>query len=330
MLAAEPSHGSSALKLSQLFRYAQADGQRRAQIWMPKQVALPPHSPWLPLLEEGWIRQQPHPNPALVLVSDAADWRAADRLYGTSTSRPRLQVFWGGDLRCWGHGALTRPAIRVALGEAVAQQLAAGQRLREPIHTLPMALDPEDLPAPGQATTDQEVLLLASTNATLGLALQQSLIRRGVRCRSELSPWPMPQWQSALAAARVVVVLAPPPGEASFGLRRLAAMALRVPLVCEQQLLNDQLCRDGRNCLLRPSNPEALADAVISLLDPSGVGLRRQLVDGGLATLVRHRRARERLEFEQLLDQHQQHWHQALSCHSDLKTASRSPAPSSP
>lgn len=323
MVVAAPTHGSSALKLSQFFRYAEADGQRRAQIWMPSHLKLPPHSPWLPLLEQGWVRQHPHPNPALLLLSDAEDWRAADQLYGTSRAWPRLHLLWGSDLRCWGHGALERPAIRVALGESVAQLLASNHRVREPIHTLPMALDPEDLPPPSQTTTTPPVLLLASRNPTLGLALQQNLSHRGVECRSELSPWPMQQWQNALAEACVAVVLAPTAGEASFGLRRLSAMGLRVALVCEQHLTNDPLCRDGHNCLLRPGDPEALADAVASLLDRSGAGLRRQLVDGGLATLVRHRRARERLEFEQLLENHSQHWQHAYSCHPEPSSASR-------
>jgi hypothetical protein len=51
------------------------------------------------------------------------------------------------------------------------------------------------------------------------------------------------------------------------------------------------------------------------LLAPGGMALRGRLVDGGLASLVRHRRARERLEFEQLLDNSPALWKQALSCH---------------
>jgi len=158
------------------------------------------------------------------------------------------------------------------------------------------------------------VLILARSQPALGLAIQQRLQQSGINSRCELAAWPLRQWQQALAEADLVVLLAPPGHEPSLGLRRLAAMALNTLLVCQERPA-DELCRDGRNALVRPENPGALTEAALSLLQPSASGLRRQLRDGARATLVRHRRALERLAFEQLLEQHAEHWQQACRCH---------------
>lgn len=315
MLVAAPSHGSTALKLSQLFRYAAADRRRQARIWLPDHAELPSDSPWRPLLEEGAVVRRVHPQPALLLLSDAADWQAAERLYPQARRLPRLQLLWGRDARCWGHAALQRPAIRVALGEELGRAWAADPALREPVHTLPAALDREDLPLAAPGPGAGEVLVLARSNPALGLAVQQCLRQRGVQSRCELMPWPLAQWRQALARAAVVVRMAAPAAQPGLGLRRLAAMALEIPLVCEASPA-DALCRDGQNALLRPSDPQALAAAALQLLDPARSALRRQLIDGGRATLVRHRRALERLQFEQLLEQHSALWQQACACHS--------------
>jgi glycosyltransferase involved in cell wall biosynthesis len=90
-------------------------------------------------------------------------------------------------------------------------------------------------------------------------------------------------------------------------------MALRTPLVCDQFCGKDHICRDGSNALVRPADAEGLAEAAASVL--MNASLRHILVDGGLATLVRYRRARERLQLAQLLDDHLKHWRQAQACH---------------
>jgi hypothetical protein len=320
VLAAEPAHGGTGFKLCQFFRYAAAEGQRQVQLWMPPQSRIPAGSPWQPLLDTGFLRPQPHPNPALLLLSDAADWRAAQRFYPGRRNLPKLQLLWGDDLRCWGHGARDQAAIRVALGSSVAEVLQRCSRFREPLHTMSVGLNPEDLPAAVLGDRGDQVLILASANPGLGLALQHNLRQRQFNCLCELTPWPLQRWLTLLSHAAVAVVLAPPAGQPSLGLHRLASMALRTPLVAEQRDPDDGLCRDGANCLVRPGDPAALADAAAALLDPANSGLRAKLVDGGLASLVRHRRARERLEFNQLLEQLSLHWQQAIRCHPELET----------
>jgi hypothetical protein len=250
----------------------------------------------------------------LLVLSDAADWKAATRLYVDTTAIPRLHLLRGADLRHWGHGARTRPAVRAALGMGVAIALEQQMIFREPIHTLPIGLDPEDLPAPSLARHNQP-LILARHQPALGLALQQALQKRNVESRCELAPWPRAQWLDAMAQARVVVVLSPDASKPGLGLRRLAAMALETALVCDEPTLDDGLCKDGVNSCICTANTEDLANTVVRLLNPAGQSWRDQLIAGGKATLLRHRCALERLRFGQLLEAFPEHWQHARTCH---------------
>ena len=319
MIVAAPSSDASALKLSQFFQVTASLTGVQAQIWLPDQAVLDQTSPWRSLLEQGFVQRFPHPAPELLLLSDAADWRAAAQLYSPAQGMTRVHLLWGADVRCWGHGARNRPAIRLAMGESVGRALKAGPVFREPVHTLPIGLDPEDLPAPSLSRRSDQVLILASEKPALGLALQERLRQHNIQTRLECVPWPMQQWLDALRMATMTVVLAPPNGEPSLGLRRLAAMAMHTPLVCDERP-NDHLCRHQRNALICPSDPQALAEAVSLLLDRSATGLKTRLIEGGLSTLVRHRRAREQLEFTMLLENHIELMATARRCHAeDLK-----------
>ena len=273
MLAVEPSSGEAGLKLCQFFRYAHAQGQRQVRVWMPPTVRLEPDSPWQALLREGHVQAQWHPAPALLLLSDAADWQAARRLYGQMLPGPVLQLFWGRDLRCWGHGAARQPAIRVAMGQAVAAALEQQAVLQEPLRTIPLGWDQSDLPAVAPSQRNDGVLILAGRHPALGLALQAQLRQQQLGCRLELSPWPLQQWLDAVARASLVVVLDSEWPEPGLGLRRFAAMALQTPLVCTPAAFADELCRDGHNALVRSAEVAALAAAVHELMAAGAAAL---------------------------------------------------------
>jgi len=311
MLVAAPGVGSGSHKLAQIVRYGQDQPHLRWRLWMPAATRLQPDSPWRELAVAGTLFPQPHPAPALLLISDAEDWREARRIYGHRPDLPKLHLLRGADLRHWGHGALAEPAVRVALGEAVAEGLRRGQRLREPLHVLPVGLDPDTLPAP--SLMKRGCLLLAHRHPALGLAVQQGLMAEGISCRSELSPWPRQRWQQAMAEAAVVVQLASPHGEPGLGERQLAAMALGAALVVDQPPLADAVVRDGYNAFVRLADAAELTQAALQLLRDGS--LRDRLVQGGKATLLRHRCALERLRFQDLLDQLPDHWSAARAAH---------------
>lgn len=326
VLATEAADDSASSILTRLLRSLGHQG-RRYQIWMPEEAKLEPTSPWTPLLDEGRIHTRVHPMPSLILVSTAADWRALQRLYGSSTRTPVLQLLFGADLNHWGHGGNRRAAIRVCHGPELAAVLEHQGHLREPLQILPIGLDPAELPPIPNQRSPERVLILARHRPDLGLLLQQQLEQVGLDCRCELEPWPTARWQEGIADAATVVNLAPQDEGHSLGLRRLSAMALQAALVSEQRAGLDSLCRDGRNALVRPGDPRQLCEAVLSLHGQGGLRYRRQLVEGGLATALRQRSARQELEFLNVLDRVPQLWQEARSCHPELNHSVASAPP---
>ena len=311
MLVADPGLGSASHKLAQIVRYGQDQPHLRWRLWMPPSTRLPPDSPWQALAGSGLLFAQPHPAPALLVLSDAADWKEAKRIYGDRPDLPKLHLLHGVDLRHWGHGALNQPAVRVALGEAVAEGLRRSHRLREPLQVLPACLDLETLPPP--SLLKQGCLVLGQDHPELGLAVQQGLLAAGFTCRCELSPWPLARWQQTMAEAAVVVHLASPDGIPDLGQRQLAAMALGAALVVDERPLADGLHRHGSNSLVCLADAAELIQAASGLLQDSAG--RARLVQGGKAVLLRHRTALERLRFQELLDQLPSHWSAARSAH---------------
>ena len=311
VLVADPGLGSASHKLAQIVRYGQDQPHLRWRLWMPASTRLHPESPWQALASSGLLFAQPHPAPALLLLSDAADWREAKRIYGDRPDLPKLHLLHGLDLRHWGHGALGQPAVRVALGEGLAEGLRRSQRLREPLQVLPACLDPETLPPP--SLLKQGCLVLGRDHQELALAVQQGLLAAGFSCRCELSPWPRTRWQQAMADSAVVVHLASPDGRPDLGQRQLAAMAMGAALVVDGRPLADGLHRHGSNALVCLADAADLIQAAAQLLQDSA--LRARLVQGGKAVLLRHRTALERLRFQEVLDQLPSHWSAARLAH---------------
>jgi len=311
MLVAEPGLGSASHKLAQIFVDCQQQASLRMRLWMPPSTHLSPESPWLSLADSGQLLARPHPAPALLILSDAADWLAANQIYGERPDLPRLHLLHGADLRHWGHGALAQPAIRLAFGEGVAAALRRTVAFKEPLHVLPMALEPHDLPRP--ALVRQGVLVLAGDHPALGLAVQQTLLERGLPCRCEVSTWSRQRWQQALAEAVVVVVLASPYGLPGLGLRRLAAMALGTALVMEERRDDDGLVRNGQNGVVRLGDARELAQAAAEVYKDDQ--FRQRLVQGGHSTVLRYRTALERLRLQAVLNDLPAHWSQARAAH---------------
>ena len=325
VLLTQPSCGSADIIATRLLNAIASSG-RRLQIWMPPHTRLAAASPWRPWLEQGRVVSQLHPRPNLVLVRDATDWRALLRHRFSGEPPPVLHLLSGHDLRHWGHGGDRAAAIRLALSPELAAALEASGRLREPIHSLPIGLDPATLPDASDRQANR-VLVLARHRPDLGLILQQQLEQAGLSCRCELEAWPPTRWQQEIAEASTVVNLARGDGGADLGLRRLSSMALGSALVSEQRPGLDSLCRDGRNALVRPAVADQLREAVLSLQGSAGASRREGLINGGLATALRHRTARQELELLQLLDQLPALWREARRCHPETVGASRNAAP---
>lgn len=264
----------------------------------------------------------PHPAPSLLLLSTAADFHLARRVYGRRHGIPRLHVLQGTNLCHWGHKATEEPAVRVAIGDGIARELRRQAIFREAVLCLPVGFDPATLPAPIPASARrQEPLLLAGHQPQLGRALEHALRERGINSRLELFPSARARLERAIARAPVVVDLGQSAGPANPVFPGLTAMALRTPLVTVRVDSHHDLYRDGGNALVRDAEVESLAEAVTSLLGDKAEGLRARLLDGARSTVAHHHPALQRLRFEELLLDVARHWQQACSAHASVHTA---------
>jgi len=311
MIVANPGLDSASLKLTHIYNYSQEIPGLRLRLWMPSATVLSAESPWQAVAHSGNLYSQPHPAPVLLILSDAEDWRAARQFYGDRLDLPRLHILQGADARHWGHGALNQPAVRLALGEAVAASLGRSGRLTEPLQISPIGLDPEDLPPP--ALVKQGCLILGCDYPALGLAVQQRLLASGLPCQCELSAWPKQKWQEALAKASVAIILNPQDGYPGLGLRTLTAMALGTAVVVTKNLIPDFYCRPGRNSVITMADAKELTEAATKLLKDDEQ--RKVLVQGGKSTLLRHRTALERNQYIELIKNFNEHWTIAKSAH---------------
>lgn len=265
----------------------------------------------------------PHPAPSLLLFSTATDCLLARRFYGRRHDIPRLHVLRGTGLSHWGRDAIEEPAVRIAIGEGLAQELRRQRIFREPVLSLPVGFDPANLPSPA-AVRQQDPLVLADQQPRLGAALEQALRRRGRNSRLELLASSRARLERAIARAPVVVDLGQLSGPADPVFPRLTAMALRTPLVTIRHDPDDDLCRDGRNALVCDADAESLAEAVLSLLGSEAEALRVRLLDGARSTVAQHQPALQRLRFEELLLACPRHWQVACSAHAGAHTETHS------
>lgn len=266
----------------------------------------------------------PHPEPALLLLSTATDFLLTRRLYGQRHGIPRLHLLRGTDVVHWGHGATAEPAVRVAIGERIGRELRRQGMFREPVLSLPIALDPARLPTPA-SERQPEPLLLAQHSPGLGSALKHTLRQRGITSQLELFPSARARLERAIARAPVVVDLGQGTAQAGPEFPCLTAMALRTPLITVRIDPDDDLCCDGRNALVCDADTENLAKAVLSLLGREAEPLRARLLDGARSTVAQHHPALQRLRFEELLRKFAGQWQRACSvhagAHADLRSA---------
>lgn len=190
---------------------------------------------------------------------------------------------------------LPAPAHRICVSNAVAEAIAATDRVRGDISVIPAALtlpqqfDPAARPRDG-------VLIAGIKAPELAQEIGAMLRQRGVcvEVLDELIPREL--YLSKVAQAQMLVAL-PHPIE-GFYLPALEAMALGVPVVTADSVGSREYARDGYNCLLADLTAASLVAAIERLLDPV---FAAGLVQGGRATANLHHPLHERTAFAEVL-----------------------------
>lgn len=142
---------------------------------------------------------------------------------------------------------LSRKAVRICVGEEVAEALRATGITRGPLIVIPNGLDLGLLPESNGATPGIDLLIAALKQPRLGKRLERRLQRPGRRVEMLTKPLPRPEFLRRIQAASTTLFL---PGETEgFYLPALEGMALGTLVVCPDCAGNRSFCLPGHNAL---------------------------------------------------------------------------------
>jgi hypothetical protein len=195
---------------------------------------------------------------------------------------------------------LRHPAVRICVSQPVADAIDAGGPPNGPVVVIPNALDPAELPPPGDGRREVDLLVVGVKQPQLAQRMRRALTRWRRRVRVLDTHLPRPAFLDQLRRARVTLFL--PHSTEGFYLPALEGMALETLVVCPDCVGNRDFCLPEVNCLRPDYRPEALVAAAaraLALPEPE----RQRLLAAGRRTVAEHGLAQERDRFLVLMDQ---------------------------
>ncbi|MEO5629165.1 MAG: glycosyltransferase [Thermomonas sp.] len=201
---------------------------------------------------------------------------------------------------------LQRPAIRICVGQPVADALAATGLVHGPILVIDSAVDVDAGVALAQRTC--EVFISAQKQPALGAQVAEQLRARGINVDCASAWLPRSEFLARMRQARVAVVL--PLAREGFYLPGLEAMASGCAVVMPDAVGNRAYAVPGHNVLMPNMESDALVAATLDLL-----GNEHQLhamAQAGIETAAHHGMAQERAALHRILDNLDALWAQAL------------------
>lgn len=289
-------------KVWDYYRHAAAHPAWNAAIYLTPDSATT-QNPW----HDAGVRALDdwRPGDADALFLGGVDWAAYPR---DEADRPVLNLIQhvrhaqpGQDV----HAYLRRCAVRICVGQPVADAISATGLVRGPVLVIENGLDLPTLD--GHNTPQHGVLIVGQKRPDLARGLDAALRANGVEAKLAIDWVPRESFLTALRAAEIVVTL-PHPTEGFF-LPALESMALGCATVVPDCIGNRVYLQPGLNALSPEPQPQALAEAVLALRRDSG--LRHSVAKAGRETAARFTLARERSEFHAILDNFDDLWKQA-------------------
>lgn len=240
------------------------------------------------------------PGTADMLFVAGLDWHALDPYRGIEETMPVINLIQGmrhaspDDPR---YAFLSRRAIRLCVSEAVGEALRASNRCNGPVHVIPIGFDFNEIPQRREPIHD--VFIAGLKRPELARTLCNLLRTRGLAVDCLTAAVARPDFLSRMAMAKVAVTL-PLDMEGAF-LPALEAMAVGCALVCPDCIGNRGFCIDKVTAWMPDYTPEALAAAVIALLDDPPQA--QALVAAAAEMAQLHSLANERRAFLNILEE---------------------------
>ena len=251
-------------------------------------------NPWL----DAGIVPQPawQPEHADALFLAGADWQmhpqdlpnlpVINLIQGVRHADPDLPL----------HAFLARPAIRICVGQPVADAIGASDKVRGPVFVINSGIDV----AAGVPLAERvrDVFIAAQKQPALGERIAETLRSAGIDAEHQSDWLPRAELLSRMRQARVAITL-PLPRE-GFYLPGLEAMASGCAVVMPDAIGNRAYAVPGHNALVPDMEANAIATAAHNLLrNPSAL---QAMADAGIATAACHGMAQERAALYRILD----------------------------
>jgi glycosyltransferase involved in cell wall biosynthesis len=193
---------------------------------------------------------------------------------------------------------LSRRAIRICVGEEVAQALRDTGVTQGPLITIPIGLDLEKLPVSDGAERNVDVLISALKQPAIGSRLQRRLERSGRRVEVLSTLLPRSEYLGRIQQACTTVFL--PNRTEGFYIPAIEGMALGTLVVCPDCVGNRSFCLPGHNSFRPDYKVAELARATESALALTP-DQAKQMRANARQTAERHDLLRERRAFLDVL-----------------------------
>ena len=290
-----------ALKLRHYFEHAQSLFPQKTKIYMPEDT------PWT-----AYNLFTPHRNMVVhnidwlvVSVMVISGWGWERFIPEKFHAAPPFQViylvqsfskFTPQDSR---FPSFANPAIRICVSEPLSAKLRTLGIANGPVHTIPAAIDMEQLQIAGDisASRDTDLLIIGLKNPQMGNQIAAEARQFGIQPRLLTERLSRKNFLQQIARARIVMCL--PESIEGFYLPALEAMALG-SLVIVPPVIGNNYCIDGFNCIVPEYDVNGIIGAIklVIGLSPSESG---ELIENAKMTALKHTLSKERTAFHNIL-----------------------------
>jgi glycosyltransferase involved in cell wall biosynthesis len=260
-------------------------------------------NPWLKYQDSILYYWRPAEADALFLAGD--DWQSISFKERYDCSKPVINLIQGfrhtkpGNLVL---SYLSYRAIRIFVGEEVANAVRNTSRINGPSFVIPNGIDLDLIRLYCKKRNERQIdlLIVGVKNPDLARSLSKNCEELKINIQCLDMQIPREELLAIMGNSRVTIFL--PLEQEGFYLPALEGMALETLVVCPKFEGNKVLYRDGFNCLMPEYRQDMIFNTIkIALLMPAN--LLNQLLDLALLSAQSYKLEQERAQFLDILNQ---------------------------
>lgn len=278
------------------------------RVYFTPDLAMDKHNPWFEYQDCILNHWRPADADALFLAGD--DWHSLPLAERFDCPKPVINLIQGfrhsnPDNLVFNY--LSYRAIRIFVGEEVANAVRDKSRINGPSFIIPNGIDLDFIRLFSKKRTEREIdlLIVGLKNPDLARSLAQNCAELKIRIQCLNIQIPRVELLAMMGNSRITMFL--PLTQEGFYLPGLEGMALETLVVCPTFEGNKSLFKDGFNCLIPEYRQDPMLNTIKTALLMPDTALN-QLLDRALLTAQSHRLEQERVQFLDILNQMPDLW----------------------